>query len=183
MAEPRTVDEVHQRLPRRRRLVKRAGGVRAGAAGADRLRRRQRGARSPRRSRAALGTRALLVTGATPARPGRWSQRWPAGLAPPPFPVAGEPTRRRLARAGAAAGARARLRPVIALGGGSALDAGKAIAALAGQRRRSARLPGGGRPRPAAGAARAAVHRRADHRGHRLRGHQERGARVARAAA
>jgi hypothetical protein len=32
---------------------------------------------------------------------------------------------------------------VIALGGGSAIDAGKAIAALLGQRRRSARLPGG----------------------------------------
>ncbi|HEX2660690.1 MAG TPA: iron-containing alcohol dehydrogenase, partial [Polyangia bacterium] len=79
---------------------------------------------------AALGARTvLLVVGRDPTRVQKLRDGLSAqGLAVTVFPVADEPTVE-LARVGvrAAAGADA----VIACGGGSALDAGKAIAALA----------------------------------------------------
>jgi len=70
--------------------------------------------------------RVLLVTGASPAR--AEPLRLALGVQSVIFPVAEEPTVE-LARAGAAAAAGCQA--VIACGGGSALDAGKAIAALA----------------------------------------------------
>jgi alcohol dehydrogenase class IV len=74
---------------------------------------------------AALGRRALLVTGASPDRaaPLRRSLR-AAHLSTVPFPVPGEPTLDLIRSAPRDCDF------VIAFGGGSALDAGKAIAAL-----------------------------------------------------
>ncbi len=70
----------------------------------------------------AMGTRALLVTGRSPARA--------AVPAAATFAVAGEPTVDAVRR-GVEAAREAEADLVIALGGGSAIDAGKAIAALA----------------------------------------------------
>jgi alcohol dehydrogenase class IV len=79
-----------------------------------------------------LGARPLLVTGRGPARAASLADSLRrAGLPPTPFVVAGEPTVD-LARAGVDAARAARCDLVIACGGGSALDAGKAIAALLG---------------------------------------------------
>lgn len=78
-----------------------------------------------------LGQRALLVTGNAPARADRLRQiLTAAGVECIPFAVAGEPTVP-LAVAGSMMAREACAEFVIALGGGSALDAGKAIAALA----------------------------------------------------
>jgi len=81
---------------------------------------------------AATGARhALLVTGASGARAaGLAADLTGAGLQVVPFAIAGEPTVE-VARAGVAAARAAGAGAVVALGGGSALDAGKAIAALA----------------------------------------------------
>lgn len=72
---------------------------------------------------AALGSRPLLVTGSSPERA--------ASLVPGlvPFLVAGEPTVD-LIRQGAAGAREQRCDLVIAIGGGSVLDAGKALAAM-----------------------------------------------------
>lgn len=79
----------------------------------------------------ALGRRALVVTGKNPARAEpllallkQEDLTWHV------FPVAGEPTTE-VARAGAALAVGAGCDLVIGFGGGSAIDAGKAIAALA----------------------------------------------------
>jgi len=69
----------------------------------------------------AMGTRALLVTGRSPAR-----AALPAAAT---FAVEGEPTVD-VVRRGVEAAREAGADVVIALGGGSAIDAGKAIAAL-----------------------------------------------------
>jgi alcohol dehydrogenase class IV len=75
-----------------------------------------------------FGGRALLVTG---SRPGpALDLLSSAGLSLTAFPTAGEPTVD-LAVAGALAARECQAELVIAFGGGSALDAGKAIAALA----------------------------------------------------
>lgn len=72
-----------------------------------------------------MGGRALLVTGLAAGQ-----APVPAGLECVLFPVPGEPTTL-LARDGVAALRRERCDLVIGIGGGSAIDAGKAIAALA----------------------------------------------------
>ncbi len=79
---------------------------------------------------AALGRRALVVTGASPGRARPFlAGLQAAGIACVPFAVAGEPTIALIA--GGAERARGeRCEMVVAIGGGSALDAGKALAAL-----------------------------------------------------
>lgn len=77
-----------------------------------------------------LGRHALVVTGRNPQRGLRLEEILrSAGLASTPFPVAGEPTTHDVER-GAAQARQAGCDFVIGLGGGSALDAAKAIAAL-----------------------------------------------------
>ncbi|HEY0708984.1 MAG TPA: iron-containing alcohol dehydrogenase [Polyangia bacterium] len=77
------------------------------------------------------GKRVLLVTGKNPARAEPLRERLAsAGLDVVTFAVPGEPTVE-LACAGAAHAIHERCNAVVAFGGGSALDAGKAIAALA----------------------------------------------------
>jgi alcohol dehydrogenase class IV len=79
---------------------------------------------------AAMGSRALVVTGATPERAATLvRQLEAAAIYCAPFPVAGEPTVD-LIRGGAEYARRERCDLVIAMGGGSALDAGKALAAM-----------------------------------------------------
>jgi alcohol dehydrogenase class IV len=70
-----------------------------------------------------LGSRPLVVTGRT-------AERGLAVVAGMPFPVAGEPTVE-LVRSGVVAARDIGCDVVVAVGGGSAIDAGKAIAALA----------------------------------------------------
>src|ERR1700688_3714972 len=79
---------------------------------------------------AAMGTRALLVTGASPDRmlPLRPDLE-AAGVACMPFPVDGEPTIE-LVRTATKHARDAACDLVIAIGGGSAIDAGKAVAAM-----------------------------------------------------
>jgi alcohol dehydrogenase class IV len=79
---------------------------------------------------ASLGSRALVVTGRDPDRhPGLYAQLEGAGLVYTGFAVAGEPTVA-VAEAGAEVARSFDSELVIAIGGGSALDAGKAISAL-----------------------------------------------------
>jgi alcohol dehydrogenase class IV len=79
-----------------------------------------------------LGRRALVVTGRSPARAERLTTALDgAGLGWARFAVAEEPTLE-LARAGVETARREACDLVIACGGGSAIDAGKAIAALLG---------------------------------------------------
>jgi len=79
---------------------------------------------------AEMGRRALLVTGSHAGRAaGLIEQLSAAGITVSPFVVTGEPTTD-LARQGVQAGRDAGADLIIACGGGSALDAGKAIAAL-----------------------------------------------------
>ncbi|HZT32274.1 MAG TPA: iron-containing alcohol dehydrogenase [Bryobacteraceae bacterium] len=70
---------------------------------------------------AAMGIRALIVTGSSP--------RAAVGVAGPAFAIPGEPTVD-LIRRGAAYARGESCDHVIAIGGGSAIDAGKALAAL-----------------------------------------------------
>jgi alcohol dehydrogenase class IV len=74
---------------------------------------------------AALGRRALLVTGATPERVSGCL----AGMPMVPFAVAGEPAIETIRR-GVALARQESCDVVVAIGGGSAIDAGKALAAL-----------------------------------------------------
>lgn len=77
-----------------------------------------------------LGGRALVVTGRDPGRAGRLAERLQAdGLAVAAFRVAGEPTVERI-RAGVERAQAEGCDLVIGFGGGSVLDAGKAVAAL-----------------------------------------------------
>jgi alcohol dehydrogenase class IV len=79
----------------------------------------------------AMGRRALLVTGSSPKRAAALvAALHKEGVGCTPFSVAGEPTVDE-AREGALAARRARCDVVIACGGGSVIDAGKAMAALA----------------------------------------------------
>jgi len=79
---------------------------------------------------AAMGRRALLVTGAHADRAATLAGSLEAaGVSCVAFPVAGEPSID-LVRRGAVFGRSERCDLVIAMGGGSALDAGKALAAL-----------------------------------------------------
>lgn len=75
-----------------------------------------------------FGARALVVTGASEASWER-AMRLAGSLLFATFPVAGEPTID-MVRAGAAMGRNAECDVVIAIGGGSAIDAGKAMAAM-----------------------------------------------------
>jgi alcohol dehydrogenase class IV len=80
---------------------------------------------------AEYGHHALLVTGRSPERSaGLVRDLRSEGIEAVPFAVAGEPTLE-VARAGVAVARQARIQMVIAVGGGSVLDAGKAIAVLA----------------------------------------------------
>ena len=82
------------------------------------------------RAAASFGARALVVTGSSPERAGRLCAELRAeGVEAVPFAVAGEPTLE-LVRQGTALGRERRTDVVIAFGGGSAIDAGKALAAL-----------------------------------------------------
>ena len=76
---------------------------------------------------AGLGSRVLVCTGANPAR----HENLLAGVGLPAvvFPVAGEPTTE-LARAGAAAAREHGADVIVAIGGGSVIDLGKAVAML-----------------------------------------------------
>jgi len=79
---------------------------------------------------ASLGKRALLVTGAATDRAAPLAASLQsAGVSRLPFAVSGEPTVE-LVRRGAAFAREERCDLVVAMGGGSALDAGKALAAL-----------------------------------------------------
>jgi alcohol dehydrogenase class IV len=82
---------------------------------------------------AAMGlSRVLLVTGRTAGRAAPLAAGLAArGVASVGFPVAGEPTVE-LVREGIALGRREGCQGVIAVGGGSAIDAGKAVAGLLG---------------------------------------------------
>jgi alcohol dehydrogenase class IV len=86
---------------------------------------------APEAVRALGGRKVLLVTGRDPGRAeGLREGLERLGLPALPFPVDGEPTVE-LAREGTARAVAEGCDAVVALGGGSALDAGKAIAALA----------------------------------------------------
>lgn len=88
---------------------------------------------APELVRALGGQRVLLVTGRSPARASALRERLEAlGLAVTGFRVEGEPTVD-CVRQGLGLLAEARCDVVVAMGGGSALDAGKALAALATQ--------------------------------------------------
>ncbi len=78
---------------------------------------------------AGLGSRVLVCTGADPARHASLvaGLGWPAAV----FPVAAEPTVE-LARAGVAAAREHGADVVVAIGGGSVIDTGKAVAILLG---------------------------------------------------
>ncbi|WP_163865703.1 iron-containing alcohol dehydrogenase [Myxococcus eversor] len=90
-------------------------------------------AEAPELVRALGGQRVLLVTGKTPARASALRESLEAlGLAVTGFRVEGEPTVD-LVRQGLDLLAQARCDVVVAMGGGSALDTGKALAALATQ--------------------------------------------------
>ena len=79
-----------------------------------------------------MGTCALLVTGRSKARAATVTEEWDAsGLRYVPFSVTGEPTIQ-TAREGAELARTERCDVVVSVGGGSAVDAGKAIAALIG---------------------------------------------------
>jgi alcohol dehydrogenase class IV len=81
---------------------------------------------------AGMGRRALLVTGGTPERAAAAREGLEAaGVASVGFSVAGEPTVGDVRR-GAGVGRSEGVEIVVACGGGSAIDAGKAIAALLG---------------------------------------------------
>jgi alcohol dehydrogenase class IV len=78
----------------------------------------------------AMGKRALLVTGRKPRQAARLvADLHAAGAGCTPFPTAGEPTLETV-RAGVETARREGCDVVIACGGGSAIDAGKAIAAM-----------------------------------------------------
>jgi len=79
---------------------------------------------------AALGRRALVVTGANPDRAAQLTAGLQAaGVSCVPFAVAGEPSIESVRRGAQFARAEA-CEMVVAMGGGSALDAGKALSAL-----------------------------------------------------
>jgi alcohol dehydrogenase class IV len=79
---------------------------------------------------ASFGKRVLLVTGASPDRAAPFAAAMEAaGLGCIRFPVAGEPTVERVSE-GTEIGRRERCDVVVAIGGGSPIDAGKALAAL-----------------------------------------------------
>ena len=72
-----------------------------------------------------MGKRAVVVTGSSPERAASLTRQLDAV----PFPIPGEPTLERI-REGAGAARAEGCDVVVAMGGGSAIDAGKAIAAL-----------------------------------------------------
>ncbi len=79
---------------------------------------------------AGVGKRAFLVLGGTPERFGRIAEQIASrGIACERFSVTGEP-RTGMVRAAAASAREAGAQVVVAIGGGSVLDAGKAVAAL-----------------------------------------------------
>lgn len=101
---------------------------------------------------AGMGTRALIVTGRSPDRAaGLIAALQAAGVHCLAFPVEGEPTVE-LVRQGARLAREEKREVVIGFGGGSAIDAGKAIAALAanpGDVVDYLEVAGTGRPLPA----------------------------------
>ena len=177
MAEPRTRADLRQRLPRRRRLVD-GHAVRIRHCRAHPLRRRRGAGGCTGRRR--MGRRALLVTGASRDRAAalrRAARSCRSRLRP--FAVPGEPTVE-LLRAGTRFARGEGCDLVIAVGGGSAIDAGKALAALLanpGDPLDYLEVIGAGRPLRA---ALRSIHRHSHHRRYRLRGHAQRRAGLAR---
>ena len=79
---------------------------------------------------AAMGSRAMLVTGSSPERSAPlFADLEGAGVAAWPCPIDGEPTIKCI-RTATEQACEARCEMVIAIGGGSAIDAGKAVAAM-----------------------------------------------------
>ena len=125
---------LRQRRARRRRLVSahaRARRARARGAHARRLRRGRRARRSARSRASSAATRSSSRGATRRARASSSRRSTRPACARRRFAVAGEPTVD-VARAGVAAARGAGCDLVVAFGGGSALDAGKAIAALLG---------------------------------------------------
>ena len=126
-----------------------------------------------------FGNRALVVTGRDPKRAGSLLKILrETGVGAAAFSVAGEPELSAIEQ-GTAFAKKEKCDFVIGFGGGSAIDAGKAIAAMLTNDGRIARLPRNHRARQGVDETVRAIHRHSDDSGHRLGSHAQRGAVIA----